>query len=331
MVDYSQFGQALLFPQLLTRSTPRVLVDIGAHDGINCSNSRALLEAGWRGVLVEPVPAIFSRLQENSRSLKRVSLLQAACSDRRGIAALRLGVGGPQTALSSLSTHPQIASTLTGDAVQVNTTTLADLFAQFKVPDDFGILMIDTEGLDFTVLQQLETIRARPRLIVTEEFAPTDGAKHSLLKGLGYQFLGVWGADSFWAHPRQKLDITSLRIPIFRLPSDWQPSGKQVSGKAHIDHFQRPAVLGWAFLSSDKQPGWAALELQRVDLPPRYVFRALRFPREDVANIFGSAQLLLSGLRVPVDVPGGKYAVRVYQQGDGCYSVNDAGLLDIPD
>jgi hypothetical protein len=56
MVDYLQYGQALILRQLITSDTPRILVEIGAHDGISGSNSRMLLEQGWCGLLVEPLP-----------------------------------------------------------------------------------------------------------------------------------------------------------------------------------------------------------------------------------------------------------------------------------
>lgn len=39
-------------------------IDIGANDGITLSNSRALAELGWCGVLVEPSPQAFSKLKQ---------------------------------------------------------------------------------------------------------------------------------------------------------------------------------------------------------------------------------------------------------------------------
>jgi hypothetical protein len=65
LIDYSQHGQALILQQLITADTPRVLVDIGAHDGITGSNSRALIEQGWHAVLVEP----YRPCSRNSRKI----------------------------------------------------------------------------------------------------------------------------------------------------------------------------------------------------------------------------------------------------------------------
>lgn len=42
-------------------------LDIGSNDGVTLSNTRALAEKGWRGVLVEPSPIAFAKLKENYR------------------------------------------------------------------------------------------------------------------------------------------------------------------------------------------------------------------------------------------------------------------------
>ena len=40
-------------------------LDVGANDGVTLSNTRALAERGWRGVLIEPSPKAFALLKEN--------------------------------------------------------------------------------------------------------------------------------------------------------------------------------------------------------------------------------------------------------------------------
>jgi FkbM family methyltransferase len=54
--------------EILINSLPKEgrLLDIGAHDGIQWSNSRALIEQGWKGVLVEPSPVVFVQLMANT-------------------------------------------------------------------------------------------------------------------------------------------------------------------------------------------------------------------------------------------------------------------------
>jgi FkbM family methyltransferase len=333
LVDYSQYGQGLILEQLITNDTPRVVVDIGAHDGIDGSNSRALLERGWRGLLVEPAPSVFARLRTNSAGFHNVSLVEAACSDSAGTAFLYLGKDGAEPQMSSLSRHPEILGNVTDAPISVRTTTLADLISDHSIPQDFGALLVDTEGWDLTVLRGLDQMRARPRIIVTEEFGGTDEEKYAFLFERNYRFVGVWGFDSFWISESHPAETTSLQFPIRRLPANWfprqQPSG---SGQVMLDNHPMPGVcvIGWAWTEVDKEPeATVALALNAVDSPQKYFFQAWRIPRPHVAAAFHSDKLLMSGYRAHVDVPAGVYDVRVIQIGAGTYTNDFAGRLRI--
>jgi FkbM family methyltransferase len=47
-------------------------LDCGANDGITLSNTRALAEAGWKGVLIEPSPKAYARLVENYKNFSGI-------------------------------------------------------------------------------------------------------------------------------------------------------------------------------------------------------------------------------------------------------------------
>ena len=53
-------------------------LDIGAHDGAYLSNTLALVERGWSGVLVEANPATFARLYERHGMNPKLTLINAA-------------------------------------------------------------------------------------------------------------------------------------------------------------------------------------------------------------------------------------------------------------
>jgi FkbM family methyltransferase len=331
LMDYSQHGQALVIEQMITEDTPRVFIDVGAHDGLTGSNSRRLLEQGWRGVLIEPVPAVFSRLERNCSGFEMATLVQAACSDHRGTARIRIGRDGACGQLSSLSSHPVIAENLTQESIEVNTTTLPDVISEYRIPQDFGVLLVDTEGWDLTVLRTLEGTSVRPRIIVTEEFAATDREKYAFLSQLKYRFAGTWGSDSLWIRQDHPADITSLRLPIRRLPDHWIPPGNLVGGgQTFIDYNPSfgSCMAGWAC-----RPTGGSLEqnvailLQKVDSPQRYGFLAWRVPRQDVADYLKSPDLLMAGYRAPLDIPQGEYEVRIIQFGNGVHTNDAAGRL----
>jgi FkbM family methyltransferase len=53
------------------------VLDIGAYDGTTFSNTRALIERGWGGVLVEPEPAAFLKLFELYKDRADIRLVNA--------------------------------------------------------------------------------------------------------------------------------------------------------------------------------------------------------------------------------------------------------------
>lgn len=60
-------------------------VQVGAHDGTQLDPLReAILGSRWRGVMVEPVPYVFERLQARYRTNRRVSLENVAVADVDG-------------------------------------------------------------------------------------------------------------------------------------------------------------------------------------------------------------------------------------------------------
>jgi len=331
VLDYSQHGQALILRQLLTVDTPQIVVDIGAHDGITGSNSRALVEQGWRAVLVEPLPAVVEQLRNNCRAFPQATVWQGACSDRSGTATIRVGRDGEAGQLSSLSESPLVAPHLGQASIQVRTITLDEIFGAERIPPDFGVLLVDTEGLDLQVLRGLARTAARPRIIVTEDFVETNQGKYALLDGLGYQFLGAWGADSIWIFRTHRVGIEGLRLPITRLPSTWQPSGVQIGGQAFFESLTRQCVVGWAICSPDETPpDEVVIDLLRAGSRQRYVFQAHRVPRADVAQGFHRPALLFSGFRACVDLPAGDYELRIIQQGESAYSAIPAGVITAP-
>lgn len=333
-VDYSQFGQSLLLERLIANDTPRILVDIGANDGICGSNSRTLLENGWRGCLVEPLPQVFEKLKENSAGLPNVCLRQAACSDKNGRARIRIGRDGDLGQMSSLSQDPNLLQNLSDHFIEVETVTLANLLAAEKIPEDFGVLLVDTEGWDLTVLKGLQHTRARPRIIVTEEFVGTNEEKYRFLASIGYRYAGVWGSDSFWIYGPAAANLPAFAPPIDRCPSDWVPRGRD-AGAAHsmldASSFFGNSVAGWAWTELNSPPPQEIF----VALNPsaggeRLTFAAWRNPRPDVAEVFQSQALLFSGFRAYIDVAPGEYEISVIQQDQDRFSNNHMGRLAWP-
>lgn len=127
------------------------LLDIGANNGIDMSNSRLFIENGWKGLLVEPSPA-FAKLAELYQEHPLVRMACCAISNSDGV------VNWYECADSLLSTlHKQNIgvqdSRFTKTAVKCR--TYKTLLHDFKC-DRFDYITIDAESEDWIILQQID-------------------------------------------------------------------------------------------------------------------------------------------------------------------------------
>src|SRR5205823_5540735 len=82
--DYSQHGEQKIITRFFSeyhRQYTPYCVDAGAYDGIVGSNSRALFEAGWSGMVIEPNPRVFKRLVSLYDNRPDVICVQMALSN----------------------------------------------------------------------------------------------------------------------------------------------------------------------------------------------------------------------------------------------------------
>ena len=187
-VDVSQHGEAGILAALVGDDWPRYLVDVGAHDGRSLSNSYPFLQQGWAGMLVEPLPAAFSRLESLYHDRADVRCVRAACAAGEGEMQLAVGDDAPLAMTSTLRAGARGKGHMT-----VTVRTLSSLLEECGAPADFSLLLVDAEGVDYEVLAGLDFDHWRPRVVVTEDRA-TD-----LLSARGYLlYTVVGGTNSIW-------------------------------------------------------------------------------------------------------------------------------------
>lgn len=299
LVDFSEYGQPAALLRYLPPSVPRMLVDAGAYDGVQGSNSRQFLLNGWRGILIEPIPALFELLRENSRQLNDVHLFNCAVANRNGRAAISYAAGNETGQGASLYNHEF------NDAYRdVEVLTLNTILALVNAPREFGLLMVDTEGGDLEVLQGIDFARYQPAVILTEDFTLKDAEKQRLLTAAGYDCREKIGADSIWT----SRDLVGSRI--------WPEQAPAVVHQANPATFLTGAQAGSGVFCCDEvndaftfMRGWAFLAASQP--VPRHVaiiikfangswacFRGFRCPRKDVAEHFAAPGLLMSGFRI---------------------------------
>lgn len=145
-------------------------IDIGAGNPVYDNVSFAFYLAGWRGVCVEPNPALAAL---NRAVRPRDTLYEGLIGERVGETTFYL-----QREFHGLSTtiaeHAETAEREVGrkaERVALPVITLATLCERYA-PASFDFLKIDVEGAEAEVLRSADFARFRPKIIVVEAIKP---------------------------------------------------------------------------------------------------------------------------------------------------------------
>jgi FkbM family methyltransferase len=138
-----------------------VLVDIGANDGVTFSNSKLLIENGWKAHLVEPSHDAYARLVKLHTENPRVNAYNCAITETDG--KFTLNHSG-----ALFGTDTSLVSTLISDEMkrwdrlkmkwhkQACRGLTWETFIKKSKLKDIDFITIDCEGLDFQVLSQID-------------------------------------------------------------------------------------------------------------------------------------------------------------------------------
>lgn len=211
--DTSEHGEMFFLRNRLKNEPNKLVVDVGANDGYTVSNSYPLITAGWKAVLVEPLPQCYEKLVARYGTNEAIQLVNAGCGETEGKAEIFLGKdheGGLYATLSQ-DDNEWFRQNRTTDKVEVEIRSLTRVLDECRVPAKFGMLSVDTEGFDLTVLRSLDFNRYRPSTIITEDdpllMPPppeqrTDAAKDAFLESVGYRKARRFGRNSVWFSTR---------------------------------------------------------------------------------------------------------------------------------
>lgn len=165
--------------------TDGFFVDIGAWNGFDLSNTRALWQMGWSGIMIEADSRSFAQLKENYGDDSRLKLIHAAVCDK------------DDTVIFHESRVPWASSMDPRWIEAFGFGHFSPVSAQGRrieslgIPESFELLTIDVEGLDSLIIESMPP-QMKPRLIVVE-INKADGDKRirTCLKSRGYHL--VWG------------------------------------------------------------------------------------------------------------------------------------------
>ncbi len=184
-LSYAQEGEDLLLDRLLTKQDKGFYVDVGAHHPKRFSNTYYFHTRGWRGINIEPNPAVHDLFGKMRR---RDVNLQLGIAEQVGELlyyefddpALNTFDEQLMRERESMTPYRVIATRM----IKVEPLA-AVLAAHLPSGQAIDFLSVDVEGLDLNVLRSNDWERFRPRCVVSEalntDLAPAILAGNPLL------------------------------------------------------------------------------------------------------------------------------------------------------
>jgi FkbM family methyltransferase len=182
-ITYSQHGEDLVFASIfdhLRLNAPSYL-DVGAHHPLNCNNTALIYRRGGRGVNVEANPDVmpeFHRLRPEDKNVNvGVGPHEGTMTLYRIDAFSGRNTFSRAAADEFVKTHPQFAIVDTIEVKLVTIESLVDKYCEGSFPD---LLSIDTEGLDYAILESASFANGRPRVLCVEGTSAAGTVDHEI-------------------------------------------------------------------------------------------------------------------------------------------------------
>ena len=149
-VTFSEFGQDgdahILITNILKEKKP-FFVDVGAYDGKLHSNTLALENEGWDGILFEPNPTLFALINENKRKAKA---FQYAISNKNSEKEKFFIYRGMHIVGALYEPRPEKECNI----IYVQTKTLCEALEIAEAPQLIHFLSVDTERNEFNIMSK---------------------------------------------------------------------------------------------------------------------------------------------------------------------------------
>jgi FkbM family methyltransferase len=149
-------------------------LDIGANDGITLSNSYALVQKGWRGVLVEASKKAFDRLVENLGNNTNIVLMPYAIGAENGIVPFYesgelLGQGDVALVSSVKKEELERWKPLNMPFTKMDIPMMRfDKLIESAGVSKFDFITMDIEGAELDVLPQMDFDKMETKMLIVE-------------------------------------------------------------------------------------------------------------------------------------------------------------------
>ena len=193
MTDYSQSGEQAAILRACGDVSGNFL-DIGAFCATSLSNTRALYEKGWSGVLVEPSPGPLKGLIQEYGNDPRIKVIAGAVGVDRHMVEFHVSDDAVTTNHHDNFKKWEKAGGFYG-SFWVPMITLHEILHQFG---SFDFVNIDTEGTSLQLFKVLMQTEMKPRCVCMEYDGNLMLAKE-IAYASGYHLVDFTGENAIFA------------------------------------------------------------------------------------------------------------------------------------
>jgi FkbM family methyltransferase len=216
----------LAIRDLMSRKPDIFFLQIGAHDGVSYDPIHDYVTRfHWKGLLVEPQPAVFRKLRETYRDEKQLLFENSALAQRDGSIELHcFENANAEDHASMLTSTRKHYLAMNGDGhrgalktITVPALTLESLLAKHRI-ERVNLLQIDTEGFDFEIIKMIDFKRTKPEIIHYENNFLNRRQKSEcarILGGQNYSLLNL-GIDTI-AYLQPSREDFSRRVQLSKI------------------------------------------------------------------------------------------------------------------
>lgn len=162
-------------------------LDIGAHDGITLSNTRALTYLGWNGICIEPSPEIFQKLLENNL-FEKVKCYQFAIGESNNTVVF---YNNPEfySTMSETDRDKWANAGQKFTAIEVQQVDFKTFLEKSDIKT-FDFISIDAEGVDWEILQQIDLKEIGCKMICVEHNSIDTVKYYNYISKFGFKEIG---------------------------------------------------------------------------------------------------------------------------------------------
>jgi len=201
-LSYGQFGEDAVL-QALVPATPGFYIDIGSGHPILGSNTYALYELGWQGILVDPVRAnieLARRIRPSDTSIHAA----IGMSDSTVIDFIEFEVYQYSTTSESRAAEVTALGHKIAARYEVEVLQLRNILPD-EIPAGPTVMSVDVEGEEMSVLESNDWDSFRPDVLLVEDLNPPIQRKtpvSEFLSSKNYELVGIAGVTGIYKNLR---------------------------------------------------------------------------------------------------------------------------------